>query len=46
MAHGATDIGPIAKDGDGVWRGPAKLDGKPTQVAIDYKGNVVFQPAP
>ena len=46
MAHGATDIGPIAKDGDGVWRGPAKLDGKPTQVAVDYKGNVVFQPAP
>jgi hypothetical protein len=46
MAHGATDIGPITKDGDGVWRGPAKLDGKPTQVAVDYKGNVVFQPAP
>ena len=47
MAHGATDIGPIAKDADGVWRSPAKnLDGKPTQVAVDYKGNVVFQPAP
>jgi hypothetical protein len=46
MAHGATDIGPIAKDGDGVWRGPAKLDGKPNQVAVDYKGNVVFQSAP
>lgn len=46
MAHGATDIGPIAKDGDGVWRGPAKQDGKPAQVAVDYKGNVVFQPAP
>jgi hypothetical protein len=46
MAHGATDIGPIAKDGDGIWRGPAKQDGKPSQVAVDYKGNVVFQPAP
>jgi hypothetical protein len=46
MARGATDIGPIAKDADGVWRGPAHLDGKPTQVAVDYKGNVVFQPAP
>ena len=46
IAHGATDIGPIAKDGDGVWRGPAKMDGKPTQVAVDYKGNVVFQPTP
>src|ERR1700759_3637469 len=46
MAYGATDIGPIAKDSDGVWRGPAKLDGKATQIAIDYKGNVVFQPAP
>jgi hypothetical protein len=46
MARGATDIGPITKDADGVWRGPAKIDGKPTQVAVDYKGNVVFQPAP
>ena len=46
MAHGATDIGPIAKDSDGIWRGPAKQDGKPAQVAVDYKGNVVFQPAP
>jgi hypothetical protein len=44
MARGATDIGPIAKYGDGVWRGPAKLDGKSIQVAVDYKGNVAFQP--
>jgi hypothetical protein len=46
MAHGATDVGSLKKDDNGVWRGPAKQDGKPSQVAVDYKGNVVFQPAP
>lgn len=46
LAHGATDVGPLTKDDNGVWRGPAKRDGKPAQVAIDYKGNVVFQSAP
>ena len=46
MAHGATDIGPIAKDGDGVWRGPASWTASPPRVTVDYKGNVVFQPAP
>ncbi len=46
IAHGATDVGPLVKDDNGVWRGPGKQDGKPAQVAVDYKGNVVFQPAP
>jgi hypothetical protein len=46
IAHGATDVGPLVKDDNGVWRGPAKQDGKPAQVAVDFKGNVVFQPAP
>ena len=46
IAHGGTDVGPLVKDDNGVWRGPAKQDGKAAQVAVDYKGNVVFQPAP
>ena len=46
LAHGATDVGPLVKDDNGVWRGPGKQDGKAAQVAVDYKGNVVFQPAP
>jgi hypothetical protein len=36
----------MTKDDNGVWRGIAKLDGKSGQVAVDYKGNVVFQPTP
>jgi hypothetical protein len=46
VAHGATDIAAMTKDDNGVWRGMATLDGKSGQVAVDYKGNVVFQPAP
>ena len=46
LAHGATDVADMKKDDDGVWRGMAKLDGKSGEVAVDYKGNVVFQSAP
>ena len=41
LAHGLTDVGPLQKDADGIWRGPAKRDGKAVTVAVDYKGNVV-----
>lgn len=30
-------------DGQGVWRGTASKDGKSTNVALDYQGNVVAQ---
>jgi hypothetical protein len=46
VAHGATDVADMKKDDNGVWRGMAKLDGKSGEVAVDYKGNVVFQNAP
>jgi hypothetical protein len=46
VAHGATDVADMKKDDNGVWRGMAKLDGKSGEVAVDYKGNVVFQSAP
>ncbi len=45
IAHGFMDVAAMKKDDNGVWRGTANLDGKPTNVAVDYKGNVVAQPA-
>ena len=46
IAWGATGVNGLTKDADGIWRGTATMDGKSSQVAVDYKGNVVFQPAP
>jgi hypothetical protein len=42
MAHGNIEsVASLKKDDDGIWRGMAMQNGKETQVAIDYKGNVV-----
>ena len=46
VANGATEIAELKKDDNGVWRGVAKHDGKSGEVAIDSKGNVVFQTSP
>jgi hypothetical protein len=46
VAYGATEVASLKKDDDGVWRGMAKEDGKSGEVAVDYKGNVVFQSSP
>ena len=46
LAYGTTDVSELKKDDNGVWRGMAKQDGKSGEVAVDYKGNVVFQAAP
>lgn len=43
MAEGLIDVGALAKDGDGIWRGTAKRGDKQVSVAVDYKGNVVAQ---
>jgi putative membrane protein len=43
LSHGMTDVGALKKDDDGIWRGPAAQDGKPVQIAVDFKGNVVTQ---
>jgi hypothetical protein len=43
VAHGFSEVSQLTKDNDGVWRGKAQLNGKPVNVAIDYKGNVVSQ---
>ncbi len=46
LAWGATNLSSLAKDPDGIWRGTALWDGKPGQIAVDYKGNVVFKAGP
>lgn len=44
-AQGYVSIADLKKDGDGIWRGNAMQDGKAVPIAIDFKGNVVAQPA-
>jgi hypothetical protein len=39
-AQGYTQVGPLQKDGDGVWRGVATKDGQHHSVSVDYQGNV------
>ena len=41
IAQGMDAVTTMTKDGDGIWRGTAQQAGKPVQVAVDYKGNVV-----
>lgn len=41
IAQGMDGVTDLTKDGDGIWRGTAQHSGKPVQVAVDYKGNVV-----
>ena len=43
VAAGYTDIAPLTKDADGIWRGAARRGGDSVNVAIDFKGNVVSQ---
>jgi len=43
LSYGLTDVGGLKKDDDGIWRGAATQDGKPVEVAVDFKGNVVPQ---
>ena len=41
IAQGMDGVTGLKKDNDGIWRGTAQQAGKPVQVAVDYKGNVV-----
>lgn len=41
IAQGMDSVTGLKKDGDGIWRGTAQQAGKPVEVAVDYKGNVV-----
>lgn len=37
---GFTDVTDLTKDGQGIWRGKAKKDGRSLNVGFDYKGNM------
>jgi peptidase YpeB-like protein len=42
VAHGYANVSGLKKDDEGIWRGQATAeDGKPVEIAVDYKGNVV-----
>ncbi len=38
--HGFTQVADLRKDGNGVWRGTAMMQGSKANVWLDYKGNV------
>ena len=38
---GLTQVTDLKKDQQGIWRGRAMVGGKQTDVALDYRGNVV-----
>lgn len=40
--HGFTEISGLALDEKGVWRGKATREGTAGDVAVDYRGNIVF----
>ena len=42
VAAGLGEVTALKKDEDGIWRGTASKNGKSGNVAIDFKGNVVF----
>ena len=39
-SQGYSNLSPLAKDDEGVWRGKAMKDGKSVDVSLDYQGNV------
>lgn len=40
---GYHEVKDLKKDGDGIWRASAMIDGKPASVGFDFKGNVAVQ---
>jgi len=40
---GFHDVKDLKKDADGIWAGSAMMDGKPTNVGLDFKGNVAVR---
>ncbi|MGO4741284.1 PepSY domain-containing protein [Bosea sp. 2KB_26] len=39
-ANGYSQIGPLTKDADGVWKGSATHGGATVNVTVDYRGNI------
>jgi putative membrane protein len=42
-ASGYTHVTDLEKDSQSIWRGKAMKDGKPVDVSLDFKGNVVAE---
>jgi hypothetical protein len=40
-SNGFSNVGGLAKDDNGVWRGKAMKNGQQVDVSLDYQGNVV-----
>ena len=40
---GFNDVKDLKKVADGIWGGSAMMDGKPTNVGLDFKGNVAVR---
>jgi hypothetical protein len=38
--NGFSNVSGLQKDANGVWRGKANKGGKPTDVSVDFQGNV------
>jgi hypothetical protein len=43
QSFGYSNVGPLEKDSQSIWRGKATKDGKSVDVALDYQGNVVSE---
>lgn len=43
VAAGFANVSAMTKDADGIWRGKGTANGKESNVAVDFKGNVVAQ---
>ena len=41
LSFGFSEVGTLAKDDDGIWRGRAVKNGRKQSVAVDYQGNIV-----
>ena len=39
-ANGYSQVGPLTKDADGVWKGSATHSGTKVNVTVDYRGNI------
>ncbi|CAM5197686.1 hypothetical protein ARD30_22770 [Bosea thiooxidans] len=42
-ANGYSQVGPLTKDANGVWKGSATHGGSKVSVSVDYRGNITRQ---
>jgi hypothetical protein len=41
LSFGFSDVGTLAKDDNGIWRGRAVRNGRKLSVAVDFQGSIV-----